>query len=54
MDYILQPFETFGNLKGYEDLKESNIDASLITEEQILNEDAAHICSTIEMLDFDL
>ena len=42
-------------LEGYEDLKESNIDASLITgEEQILNEDAAHICSTIEMLDFDL
>ena len=29
-------------LEGYEDLKESNIDASLITgEEQILNEDAA-------------
>ena len=42
-------------LEGYEDLKESNIDASLITgEEQILNEDAAHICSTIEMIDFDL
>ena len=42
-------------LEGYEDLKESNIDASLITgEEQILNEEAAHICSTIEMLDFDL
>ena len=42
-------------LEGYEDLKESNIDASLITgEEQILNEEAAHICSTIEMIDFDL
>ncbi|WP_419677880.1 helicase-related protein [Aliarcobacter lanthieri] len=42
-------------LEGYEDLKESNIEASLITgEEQQLNEDAAHVCSTIEMLDFDL
>ncbi len=42
-------------LEGYEDLKESNIDASLITgEEQLLSEEAAHICSTIEMLDFDM
>lgn len=42
-------------LEGYEDLKESKIDASLITgEEQLLNEEAAHVCSTIEMLDFDL
>lgn len=42
-------------LEGYEDLKASNIEASLITgEEQMLNEDAAHVCSTIEMLDFDL
>lgn len=42
-------------LEGYEDLKESNINASLITgEEQMLNEEAAHVCSTIEMLDFDL
>ena len=42
-------------LEGYEDLKASNIDASLITgEEQMLNEDAAHVCSTIEMIDFDL
>ena len=42
-------------LEGYEDLKESNIEASLITgEEQLLNEEAAHVCSTIEMLDFDL
>lgn len=42
-------------LEGYEDLKASNIDASLITgEEQILNEDAAHVCSTIEMIDFNL
>ncbi len=42
-------------LEGYEDLKASNLEASLITgEEQMLNEDAAHVCSTIEMLDFDL
>ncbi len=42
-------------LEGYEDLKASNIDASLVTgEEQIFDEDAAHVCSTIEMLDFDL
>jgi ATP-dependent RNA helicase SUPV3L1/SUV3 len=42
-------------LEGYEDLKASNIEATLITgEEQIFDEDAAHVCSTIEMLDFDL
>lgn len=42
-------------LEGYEDLKEEKIDASLITgEEQIINEDAAHVCSTIEMIDFNL
>lgn len=42
-------------LEGYEDLKASDIDVSLITgEEQMLNEDAAHVCSTIEMIDFDL
>lgn len=42
-------------LEGYEDLKASGLEASLITgEEQMLNEDAAHVCSTIEMLDFDL
>ena len=42
-------------LEGYEDLKASNINASLITgEEQMLHEEAAHVCSTIEMIDFDL
>src|SRR5574344_1984217 len=42
-------------LEGYEDLKESKINASLITgEEQILDIEASHVCSTIEMLDFDL
>lgn len=42
-------------LEGFEDLKASNIEATLITgEEQIIHEDAAHVCSTIEMIDFDL
>lgn len=42
-------------LEGYEDLKSSKINASLVTgEEQIIDEEASHICSTIEMLDFDL
>lgn len=42
-------------LEGYENFKEENIPASLITgEEEIFNEDAAHICSTIEMIDFNL
>tara|TARA_B100001063_G_scaffold246297_1_gene284879 strand:- start:4720 stop:6240 length:1521 start_codon:yes stop_codon:yes gene_type:complete len=42
-------------LEGYEGLKKDGIEASLITgEEQMLNEDAAHVCSTIEMIDYDL
>ena len=42
-------------LEGYEDLKSEKIDVSLITgEEQIINEDSAHVCSTIEMIDFNL
>lgn len=42
-------------LEGYEDLKKSEIETSLITgEEQIFDEDASHVCSTIEMIDFDL
>ena len=42
-------------LEGYEDLKKENIDASLVTgEEQMLDVDAAHVCSTIEMIDYDL
>ena len=42
-------------LEGYEDLNECNIDTSLITgEEQLLNEEASHVCSTIEMIDYDL
>lgn len=42
-------------LENYEGLTKDNIETSLVTgEEQIFNEDAAHICSTIEMLDFNL
>ena len=42
-------------LEGYEDLKADGIESSLITgEEQLLNEDATHISSTIEMLNFDV
>ncbi len=42
-------------LEGFEDLKQNDIEATLITgEEQIIDEDASHVCSTIEMLDFNL
>ncbi|XPV68896.1 MAG: helicase-related protein [Halarcobacter sp.] len=42
-------------LEGFEDLKEYKIGTSLITgEEQIIDEDASHVCSTIEMVDFDM
>lgn len=41
-------------LEGYEDLNASKIDCSLITgEEQLLNDEASHVCSTIEMIDYD-
>ena len=52
--YYLAPLRLLA-LEGYEDLKNSGIDASLITgEEQLLNEDATHISSTIEMLNFEV
>jgi len=52
--YYLAPLRLLA-LEGYESLKEQGMDASLITgEEQILNEDATHISSTIEMLNFDV
>jgi len=52
--YYLAPLRLLA-LEGYEDLKSSGIDVSLITgEEQLLNEDATHISSTIEMLNFDV
>lgn len=42
-------------LEGYERLNAQNISTSLITgEEELLSEDATHLCSTIEMLDFSL
>ena len=42
-------------LENYETLKEQNIASALITgEEEIFHEDSTHICSTIEMLNFEL
>ncbi len=50
--YYLAPLRLLA-LEGYENLKASGVDASLITgEEQILDDDATHISSTIEMLNF--
>jgi len=52
--YYLAPLRLLA-LEGYETLKEHGIDSSLITgEEQILDEEATHISSTIEMLNFDV
>lgn len=52
--YYLAPLRLLA-LEGYEDLKHTGIDSSLITgEEQILNDDATHISSTIEMLNFEV
>ncbi len=52
--YYLAPLRLLA-LEGYEGLRDSGIDASLITgEEQILDEDATHISSTIEMLNFEV
>ena len=42
-------------LENYESLVNQDIPASLITgEEEILDEDAGHICSTIEMINYNL
>lgn len=42
-------------LEGYEDLKKSNKNVSLVTgEEERIDEDATCVCSTIEMLDFQM
>lgn len=52
--YYLAPLRLLA-LEGYEDLKDDGVDVSLITgEEQLLTEDATHISSTIEMLNFDV
>jgi ATP-dependent RNA helicase SUPV3L1/SUV3 len=51
--YYLAPLRLLA-LEGYEDLREHGINSSLITgEEQIFDEDATHISSTIEMLSFE-
>ncbi len=52
--YYLAPLRLLA-LEGYEKLKAEGIKASLITgEEQLLDEDATHISSTIEMLNYDV
>jgi len=52
--YYLAPLRLLA-LEGYEELKEDGMDVSLITgEEQIVDEDATHISSTIEMLNFEV
>ncbi len=52
--YYLAPLRLLA-LEGYENLKADGISASLITgEEQIVDEYATHISSTIEMLNFNI
>lgn len=52
--YYLAPLRLLA-LEGYENLKNDGISASLITgEEQIVDEYATHISSTIEMLNFNV
>ncbi len=52
--YYLAPLRLLA-LEGYEGLKEKGIQSSLITgEEQILDDEATHISSTIEMINFEV
>jgi len=52
--YYLAPLRLLA-LEGYETLRARGVDSSLITgEEQIINDDATHISSTIEMLNFEV
>ena len=52
--YYLAPLRLLA-LEGYETLKAKGVECSLITgEEQIIDEDATHISSTIEMLNFEV
>ena len=52
--YYLAPLRLLA-LEGYETLRDGGVSASLITgEEQLLDEDATHISSTIEMLSFEV
>ncbi len=52
--YYLAPLRLLA-LEGYESLRKDGIASSLVTgEEQLLHEDATHISSTIEMLNFEM
>ena len=52
--YYLAPLRLLA-LEGYESLRQDGVDASLITgEEQLIDEEATHISSTIEMLNFEM
>jgi len=52
--YYLAPLRLLA-LEGYEGLKSHGIESSLVTgEEQIIDDDATHISSTIEMLNFEV
>lgn len=52
--YYLAPLRLLA-LEGYENLKAKGVESSLITgEEQILDDEATHISSTIEMLNFEV
>jgi len=52
--YYLAPLRLLA-LEGYENLVNEGIEASLITgEEQIIDEEATHISSTIEMMNYDV
>ncbi|WP_434657928.1 SUV3 C-terminal domain-containing protein [Sulfurimonas sp. NW9] len=52
--YYLAPLRLLA-LEGYETLKAQGIESSLITgEEQILDDEATHISSTIEMMNYDV
>ena len=52
--YYLAPLRLLA-LEGYETLKSRGIESSLITgEEQIIDDEATHISSTIEMLNFEV
>jgi ATP-dependent RNA helicase SUPV3L1/SUV3 len=52
--YYLAPLRLLA-LEGYENLKQQGIESSLITgEEQIIDDDATHISSTIEMINFEV
>ena len=51
--YYLAPLRLLA-LEGYESLRERGVSTSLITgEEQLIDEEATHVSSTIEMLDFN-